>query len=52
MNAKLNRTSNWLELAIQANWSVGKLAKFCGVSPRTLERYFVKTILIENIFTY
>ncbi len=32
----------WFELARRANWSVSKLAKFCNVSVRTLERHFVE----------
>ncbi|MEI9963256.1 MAG: AraC family transcriptional regulator [Limisphaerales bacterium] len=42
MNTKLNRIQNWLELARQAKWSAAALAKQCGVSVRTLERYFLK----------
>jgi AraC-like DNA-binding protein len=42
MNSMLNQNPNWLELAQQANWSVSALAKKCGVSVRTVERYFIK----------
>jgi len=42
MNSKLNYIQNWPELAKQANWSASKLAKICGVSMSTLERYFLK----------
>jgi AraC-like DNA-binding protein len=40
MNTKLNHNPDWPKLAKQANWSVTKLASFCKVSPRTLERHF------------
>jgi transcriptional regulator GlxA family with amidase domain len=33
---------NQKELAQQADWSAATLAKRCGVSLRTLERYFLK----------
>jgi AraC-like DNA-binding protein len=42
MNTKLNHIHNWLELAKQARWSASVLAKLCGVSVRTLERYFLR----------
>ncbi|HWY29504.1 MAG TPA: helix-turn-helix transcriptional regulator [Candidatus Acidoferrum sp.] len=45
MNTKLNCVENWPELAKQANWTVGKLAKQCKVSPRTLERFFLKNMV-------
>jgi AraC-like DNA-binding protein len=44
MNSKLNHIENWSELGKQAIWSVGKLAKFCCVSSRTLERFFLKNM--------
>jgi AraC-like DNA-binding protein len=44
MNTRLNQKPNWPELARQANGSVAKLAKLCGVSVRTLERYFLKNM--------
>jgi len=40
MNSRLD-IQDWLTLGQQANWSVTKLAKLCGVSARTLERYFI-----------
>jgi AraC-like DNA-binding protein len=40
MNTKLNTIQNWPELARQAKWSASTLAKLCGVSVRTLHRYF------------
>lgn len=40
MNTRFHCIQNWLELARQANWSAATLAKRCGVSLRTLERYF------------
>jgi transcriptional regulator GlxA family with amidase domain len=42
MNTKLNHNPDWSKLASEANWSVAKLAKQCGVSVRTLERHFLK----------
>jgi AraC-like DNA-binding protein len=44
MNTKLSHIQNWPELARQAKWSVSKLAAHCGVSKRTLRRYFLKTM--------
>jgi len=44
MNSKLNHIQNWPELARQANWSVAKLAKSCGVSTSTLRRYIRKNM--------
>lgn len=40
MNSKLNHIQNWEELAEQVNASASDLAAHCGVSVRTLERYF------------
>ena len=40
MNSHLNHVQDWLSLAKQENWSVTRLAKFCGVSVRALERHF------------
>lgn len=40
MNSRLNHVQDWLSLAKQANWSVTRLAKQCGVSVRALERHF------------
>ena len=42
MNSRLQRIQSWTELAQRANWSAAMLAKECGVSLRTLERYFLK----------
>jgi transcriptional regulator GlxA family with amidase domain len=42
MNRKLNEFQDWPTLAKQANWSVTKLAKACGVSEDTLWRHFRK----------
>jgi transcriptional regulator GlxA family with amidase domain len=44
MNTKLNQIQNWLELARDVKWSASALAKQCGVSVRTLERYFLKQL--------
>ena len=44
MNTKLSHIQNCPELARQVNWSVSKLAAHCGVSKRTLRRYFLKTM--------
>jgi transcriptional regulator GlxA family with amidase domain len=38
----LSHIQNWPERAQQAKWSASVLAKQCGVSVRTLERYFLK----------
>jgi len=48
MDAKLKKTPlhniyDWPYRAQQANWCVSTLAKSCGVSVRTLERYFLHT---------
>jgi len=42
VNRRLHQIQNWPELAPQAHWSAALLAKNCGVSLRTLERYFLK----------
>ena len=42
MNRRLHQVQNWPEMARQAKWSAAALAKNCGVSLRTLERYFLK----------
>ena len=39
---RLDRIQNWIELAREAGWSVSRMADQCGVSLRTLERYFLK----------
>lgn len=43
MNTKLNYVTNWEDLASKSGWSVSALAKFCGVSVRTLHRHFLLT---------
>jgi AraC-like DNA-binding protein len=40
MNTRLIRIKNWSERAKETNWSVSKLASQCGVSRRSLDRYF------------
>lgn len=44
MNSHLKciRFEDLLHLAKQADWCVGELARICKVSPRTLERHFLK----------
>jgi transcriptional regulator GlxA family with amidase domain len=42
MNTKLDHIKNWVELAREAKWSGKTLAIKCGVSTRTLYRYFFK----------
>jgi AraC-like DNA-binding protein len=42
MNTKLNHIQNWHELARETKWSASALAKKCGVSVRTLHRYFLQ----------
>jgi AraC-like DNA-binding protein len=42
MNNRLHQIQNWPELGQQAKWCAATLAKDCGVSLRTLERYFLK----------
>jgi transcriptional regulator GlxA family with amidase domain len=42
MNTRSNRIQNWLELAKETNWSASTLAQKCGVSTRTMERFFLK----------
>ena len=44
MNRRLHQVQNWPKLARQAKWSAATMAKDCGVSLRTLERYFLKEI--------
>lgn len=41
MHTHLHRITNWPELAEQADWQAGKLAKTCKISLRTLERFFI-----------
>jgi AraC-like DNA-binding protein len=40
MSSHLNHLQNWPEMGQQAKWSASAMAKQCGVSLRTLERYF------------
>ena len=42
MNTRLPHIENWPEVAREANGSVAALAKNCGVTVRTLQRYFRK----------
>jgi AraC-like DNA-binding protein len=44
MNNRLHHIKNWPERAGQANYCAETLAKNCGVSLRTLERFFLKEI--------
>jgi transcriptional regulator GlxA family with amidase domain len=44
MNNQLDEIQNWPERARKAKWRVTTLAKNCGVSLRTLQRYFRKNI--------
>ncbi|MGH7940531.1 MAG: helix-turn-helix transcriptional regulator [Limisphaerales bacterium] len=37
----MSQVANWPELAKEVNWRVSRLAEICGVSSRTLERFFV-----------
>ena len=40
--SRLDRIAHWPALALQADWSAAKLARLVGVSPRTLQRYFLR----------
>jgi AraC-like DNA-binding protein len=42
MSSGLHQVQDWPELAQVAKWSAATLAKNCGISLRTLERYFLK----------
>jgi len=42
MNLKPYFIKNWPELAREAGWSALAMAKKCGVSTRTLQRFFLK----------
>ena len=42
MNNSTRQPDKWMALAKQANWSAARLARLCGVSPRTLHRHFLK----------
>lgn len=42
MNSRLQQIQNWPELTRKSNWHAATLAKNCGVSLRTLLRFFRK----------
>jgi transcriptional regulator GlxA family with amidase domain len=44
MNHRLHQIQNWPERAQQADWCAATLAKNCGVSLRTLQRFFLKNM--------
>jgi AraC-like DNA-binding protein len=44
VNSRLNQIQNRPELAGRAGYSASKLAKNCGVSLRTLQRFFIQTM--------
>lgn len=43
MRSKLHRIADWGDRARKAEYSAHKLAKLCGVSLRSLERFFKQT---------
>jgi AraC-like DNA-binding protein len=43
VNTRLQHIQNWDQYALESNGSATTMAKQCGVSVRTLERYFLKT---------
>jgi AraC-like DNA-binding protein len=43
MKSKLHRIKDWPERARISGFSASKLAKLCGVSQRSLERFFKET---------
>ena len=43
MKGELQQIRDWVQLARRARWSVAELARLCGISTRTLERYFQET---------
>lgn len=43
MNSRLKHIRDWTALGKKANWSALAMAEYCGVSSRTLHRYFLKT---------
>jgi transcriptional regulator GlxA family with amidase domain len=47
MNHRLHHIQNWPERTHEAKWCAATLAKNCGVSLRTLERYFLKKMDIS-----
>jgi transcriptional regulator GlxA family with amidase domain len=44
MAKHLEDVGNWAELAKSADYRVNKLAEMCGVSRRTLHRFFLRTM--------
>jgi transcriptional regulator GlxA family with amidase domain len=42
VNTCLKQIQDWCQLAEDSHWRVSELAKKCSVSPRTLQRYFLK----------
>ncbi|HEV2695799.1 MAG TPA: helix-turn-helix transcriptional regulator [Verrucomicrobiae bacterium] len=42
MSLRLEKITNWHELARQTNWSVAALARHCGVSGESLRQHFLK----------
>jgi transcriptional regulator GlxA family with amidase domain len=44
MNKRLDQIQDWPERARAAKWCAATLAKHCGVSLRTLERFFQKNM--------
>lgn len=44
MRSRLNLVKDWPGLTISANYRIDKLAKNCGVSPRQLERFFLREL--------
>ena len=44
MNLRLDQIQKWPELAEEVQWSASTLARQCGVSLRTLERYFLRNL--------
>jgi AraC-like DNA-binding protein len=44
MKSKLNYIEDWVKLARTSNWSASMLAKECGVSVRSLHRFFLRTM--------
>lgn len=44
MNIHLNKIQTQPELVLEAKWSASNLARKCGVSLRTLERYFLQEL--------
>jgi len=42
MNSRLDRITNWEQLAAESGYRIGQLARNSGVSARQLRRYFQK----------